>query len=108
MLRLGSGRRGGTSTTIELPLDTSAHIQGLENSNFSTPRELGSILAQNKSCQRCIVKQVFRYALGREETDNDQRGLDTIHEEFRDSGFRFRELLIALVTSELFLQKGPG
>ena len=27
---------------------------------------------------------------------------------FRESGFRFRELIVALVTSDLFLQKGSG
>jgi hypothetical protein len=108
VLRSGGGRRGGPATTVELALDTSAHIQGIENSDFKTPKELGRILAENKSCQRCIVKQLFRYAFGREETKNDQPELDKIFEKFQNSGFRFQELIIAMVTSELFLQKGPG
>jgi hypothetical protein len=108
VLRSGGGRRGGPSTTIELPLDTTAHIQGLENSGFSTPKELGRILADSKSCQRCIVKQAFRYAFGREETQSDQPAISAIEERFRASGFRFRELIMAIVTSDLFLQKGPG
>jgi hypothetical protein len=107
VVRSGS-RREGTATTVELPLDTSAHIQGLENSAFSTPKELGRILADNKSCQKCIVKKLFRYAFGRAETQNDEPVIEKIFARFRDSGFRFQELVVALVTSDLFLQKGPG
>jgi hypothetical protein len=107
VLRSGGGRRGGPTTTVELPLDTSAHIQGIQNSNFSTPKELGRILAANKSCQRSIVKQLFRYAFGREETASDQPVIEAVFEKFRDSGFRFRELIVAMATSELFLQRRP-
>jgi hypothetical protein len=107
VVRSGS-RREGTATSVELPLDTSAHIQGLENSSFSTPKELGRILADNKSCQKCIVKKLFRYAFGRAETQNDEPVIDKVYAKFRDSGFRFQELVVALVTSDLFLQKGPG
>jgi len=89
-------------------VDPSGYIQGIEDSAFSTPRELGRLLAESPSCQKCIVKQLFRYAFGREETRNDQPVIDALLETFRDSGFRFRELIVALVTSELFLQKGSG
>jgi hypothetical protein len=99
--------RNAPPTIINLDLDTSAQIQGLENSSFSTPRELGRILAASKSCQKCIVKQLFRYTFGREEMAGDQAVVDAAFEKFRESGFRFRELVIALVTSDLFLQKGP-
>ncbi len=82
------------------------YIRGIENSAFSTPKQLGDILANNQACQRCIVKQLFRYAFGRAETASDQPVIDDMLKQFRDSGFRFRELLIALVTSDLFLQPG--
>jgi len=97
--------RAAPPNIINLELDTSAYIQGLENSSFSTPRELGRILADSKACQKCIVKQLFRYAFGREETASDQPVIDAVFEKFRESGFRFRELVVALVTSKLFLQK---
>ena len=54
------------------------------------------------------MKQLFRYAFGRQETVNDQPVIDGLVAKFRDSGFRFRELIVAIVTSELFLQKGSG
>jgi hypothetical protein len=90
--------------TVELEIDTTGHIQGMEGATFSTPKQLGQILADSAACQRCIVKQMFRYALGRHETRNDQVVIDQILAKFRDSGFRFRELVIAIVTSDLFLQ----
>jgi len=49
------------------------------------------------------VKQLFRYAFGREETEADQPVIEDLVAKFRSSGYRFRELLVALATSEAFL-----
>src|SRR5262249_34662760 len=100
--------QGRRAKTVELEVDPSGYIQGIEDSAFSTPRELGRLLAESNACQRSIVKQLFRYAFGRAETPNDQPVIDDLLEVFRDSGFRFRELIVALVTSESFLQRGSG
>lgn len=109
-LQFGRGRYEESGArepnTIGVELDTTGYIQGVEGSTFSTPRELGRLLAESKTCQRAIVKQLFRYAFGRHETSNDQPVIDGLYEKFRASGFRFRELIVALVTSELFLQRG--
>jgi hypothetical protein len=99
----GDSARGRQPTMIELDLDTSAYIQGMDNSKFSTPKELGRILAESPACQKCIVKQLFRYAFGREETEADQPVIEDLVAKFRSSGYRFRELLVALATSEAFL-----
>jgi hypothetical protein len=104
----GGEARGRGATVKELDLDTSGYIQGVEGSEFSTPRGLGRLLAGSKACQRALVKQLFRYAFGRQEAEGDQAVIDALHAKFRDSGFRFRELFVALITSELFLQKGSG
>jgi Protein of unknown function (DUF1592)/Protein of unknown function (DUF1588)/Protein of unknown function (DUF1587)/Protein of unknown function (DUF1595)/Protein of unknown function (DUF1585) len=103
-LRFGSR---DNPTTKELDLDTAAYIQGIENSEFSRPKELGRILASSETCQRCIVKQFFRYAFGRQESAADQPILEEAFTQFRDSNFRFRELVIAIVKSKLFLQLDP-
>ena len=100
-LRFGSRDKPSAK---ELDVDTAAFVQGIPNSEFSRPKELGKLLAESETCQRCIVKQFFRYALGREESAADQPILDTAFAKFRDSGFRFRELIMAVVTSKLFLQ----
>lgn len=91
---------------IRLALDTDAHIQGLEDSSFSTPKELGEILADDPGCQRCVVKQLFRYAMGREEKAGDQPAIDEMLQAFESSGFNFREMMVAMVKSEPFLGQG--
>ena len=88
---------------FQLDLDTTAHIQGIPNSEFSTLKELGNVLAHDPTCERCVVKQIFRYAAGRHETEADQPHLDALFEVFSKSGFRLRELVLALVTSPPFL-----
>ena len=102
------GRNGPGPNTIELDIDPRGYIQGIEDSEFTTPKELGRILATNEASQRCVVKQLFRYAFGREETVNDRAVIDVTFQKFRESGFRFRELIVAIVTSDLFLQRGSG
>ena len=62
-----------TPKTVTLDLNTSGKVSGLANSDFQTPVELGQILANSRDCQECIVKQLFRYAYGRRETDADQQ-----------------------------------
>jgi hypothetical protein len=93
----------GEPKVFELPLDTSGTIHGIPNSSFSSAAELGNILANDPTCQRCMVKQLFRYALGRHETDADRPYLEALYEGFRKSGFRYRELMLALVSSPPFL-----
>jgi hypothetical protein len=99
---------GDVPTTGDSEVEAVGYIQGIADSEFSTPKELGRILAANEAAQKCIVKQLFRYAFGREETANDQPVIDQVLERFRASGFRFRELIVAIVTSDLFLQRGSG
>jgi hypothetical protein len=96
-------RRDGVP--MEIPVDTRATILGLPNSDFSSPAEAGRILANTPACQRCVVKQFFRYALGRAETEADRPHLDEAYERFAKSGFRFRELMLAIVTSRPFLEE---
>jgi hypothetical protein len=99
------GGRGEAPRIKELELDTTGFIQGVENSEFSSPKELGRLLAENNACQKCIVKMLFRYAMGREEGAAEQGRIEDLLAKFRTSGYRFQELVVALVTSEPFL---PG
>ncbi len=90
---------------VEIPVDTSANIVGLANSSFTNAAEAGRVLAENPVCQRCVVKQYFRYAMNRPETAADQPSIDAIFERFRRSGFQFQELMLGVVTSDPFLEE---
>jgi hypothetical protein len=90
---------------VEIPVDTSASIVGLPDSAFTNAAQAGRILAESPVCQRCIVKQYFRFAMNRPETSADQPAIDEIFERFRRGGFRFRDLILSVVTSDPFLQE---
>jgi hypothetical protein len=94
--------------TIFIPLDPKGIIDGISASSFSSPRDLGRILADSPECQECIVRQLFRYAFGRKEGPRDRVTIEESTSLFRRSGFRFQELLISLVTSNEFLRVGPA
>jgi hypothetical protein len=53
-----------------------------------------------------MVKQLFRYALSREETPADQEAIETMLRQFQSSGFRFQELIVSMVASKPFLGGG--
>ncbi|MGH9845392.1 MAG: DUF1592 domain-containing protein, partial [Blastocatellia bacterium] len=84
---------------VELALDTTGYVAGIPNSTFSSPRELGAVLARSQHCQECLVKQYFRYTAGRMETPADRALLRQVFDDFRASQFRFKELMISLVRS---------
>lgn len=90
------------SFSVELDLDTSGDIAGIPNSRFSSPRELGKILAGAEQCQECVVKQLFRYASGRRETPADRPVIRASFDAFRHSQFRFKELMVALMKNTVF------
>jgi len=89
--------RDAPPKSAELDLDTTGWIAGIEDSQFTSPRELGRVLASSPQCQECLVKQLFRYATGREETAGDRPVVARIYQDFRDSQFHFKELMIALL-----------
>jgi Protein of unknown function (DUF1592)/Protein of unknown function (DUF1588)/Protein of unknown function (DUF1587)/Protein of unknown function (DUF1595)/Protein of unknown function (DUF1585) len=85
---------------VELDLDTSGVVAGLDDSRFTSPRQLGELFARTPQCQECVVKQVFRYMAGRPDTPADKPLLNEALGSFRNSGFRFKELLVSLAKGQ--------
>jgi hypothetical protein len=94
----GEGRRA-QRTRITLDLDARGTVIGIPQSDFSSPKELGRILAGSPQCQECVVKQLFRYAFGRKETSADRPAIQKGLEVFRGSQFRLKELMVFLAKS---------
>ncbi len=92
----GGGRRQPPKK-VDLVMDTQGWVAGIPNSNFSSPRELGLLLARTPQCQECMVKQYFRYIAGRMETPADHPLIAHVLDDFRDSQFRFKELIISFM-----------
>jgi len=99
---LGKWRDNEVILNKSYPLETAGEIAGLPGSSFTDARQLGRILADSRVCQECIARQVFRYAYGRQERDADEPAIARLAAAFRASGFKFRELLVAVVTGDEF------
>ena len=96
-------RQGLKAETHELPINSEGYIAGIEDSSFDSPREAGRILAHSEICHKCVVKQLFRYLFGRHETREDTSAIERAYNRFKQSGFLYRELVLALVVSEEYL-----
>jgi hypothetical protein len=97
----GEGKRQPPKS-VELPLDTKGWIAGIPDSQFSSPRELGAVLARTPQCQECVVKQYFRYVAGRMEGPADAPVIRRAAEDFRNSHFGLKEAIISLVVAREF------
>ncbi|MEP6537324.1 MAG: DUF1592 domain-containing protein [Bryobacteraceae bacterium] len=81
---------------VDLEINSVGNVAGIPNSQFSSPAQLGTILAKSPQCQECVVKQYFRYTSGRMEGPADRPVILKALEDFRNSQFRFRELVVSL------------
>jgi hypothetical protein len=84
----GEGESRKVRKTVEVDLDTTGKVAGIPDSNFSSPKELGAILAGSPFCKECMVKQFFRYVAGHLETPGDRPLLTRVFADFSASGFR--------------------
>ena len=92
----GAGGRGMAARTVKLELNTNGMVAGLPDANFSSPAQLGAVLAKTPQCQECVVKQYFRYTAGRLEALADRPVILKAVEDFRRSGFKFQEMMVSL------------
>lgn len=80
----------------------------VEGQTYNDGRELGQKLADDPYVAQCMLKQLYRHANGRLDDAGDERPLQTLGQQFEKSGYRFRELMIALVQSEGFRTAAPA
>jgi len=104
----GVAARRAKPKEVLLDLDTQGMVAGIADSQFSSPRQLGELLAQTPACQECVVKQVFRYMTGRQDTAADRPLLNRAFEDFRNSQFRFKELVVSLISGRLDAPAGSN
>jgi hypothetical protein len=102
----GHGSRREKPKEILLEIDASGELAGFADAKFSSPRELGEILAETPTCQECVVKQLFRYMSGRQETAADRPLIEHASKAFRSSGFNLKEALVELAVGWEFLPEG--
>jgi len=82
-----------------LPIDSSGELDGKP---MVDARDLATVLETDERVGRCMVKQLYRHAQGRLETDGEAVALETLADRFSVASFDFRSLLLELVTHDAF------
>lgn len=83
------------------PIDASGVLP--DGRSFNGAVELAQILAKDPRTYRCMVEKLYIYALGKPPVgDGADVHIDELAESFTADGYRFRELVLALVTHDSF------
>ena len=82
------------------PVDATGDLDG---ANFEHAGELSGLVATHDALSSCIVRKVYRHALGHVESHEEEVLIDTLEADWAADGYPFRDLLEAIVTSDGFL-----
>ncbi|MBN1209689.1 MAG: DUF1592 domain-containing protein [Myxococcaceae bacterium] len=74
---------------------------------FQTPRQLGQLLRQHERTIPCLVRNLFRAATGHVEVEGETAPLLAMESAFTASGYRMRELLVEIASSDAFRFASP-
>jgi Protein of unknown function (DUF1592)/Protein of unknown function (DUF1588)/Protein of unknown function (DUF1595)/Protein of unknown function (DUF1587)/Protein of unknown function (DUF1585) len=89
-----------------IPIDATGNVMDSGDPTldgaFDGALELSSRLAASPQVAACLATQWFRYSMGRAEQEADVCSLEQVKADFASSGGDFRELLIALATTDAF------
>lgn len=69
---------------------------------FAGGKELGQVVAGSEAAAECVVAHAYRFALGREETDDDACSMERLTQSFAAADQAFEPLLLEIVTSDAF------
>lgn len=92
---------------VVYPVDASGVISGTGESEIDGPvgdaREFVQRLAKSTRVRQSIIRHAFRYWMGRNEMLSDSQTLIAADRAYVESGGKFSEVLVSLLTSDSFL-----
>jgi Protein of unknown function (DUF1592)/Protein of unknown function (DUF1588)/Protein of unknown function (DUF1585) len=71
------------------------------------PVLLAEVFARSAKAERCMTRQWLAFVLGKTFSDITDAFVDQAHPTFVSSGFNLKELIVAVLTSEIFLSPAP-
>ena len=98
---LGKGDTKPVNSRSELADTGEQKLDG----EFQDALELIQRLAESDKVRQCMIRHVFRYFMGRNETLNDSKTLISADRAYLKSGGSFDALLISLLSSDSFLYR---
>lgn len=93
-----------TADSNGYPVDTSGD---LDAEPLADARALAEVLQDHERVSACMVTQLFRHAQSRLDDSGEGPAIEQLDASFAASGYRFRELLVALVTHDSFRFVAP-
>lgn len=85
------------------PIDASGNIAQTDVAgSFSGLSGLAQKLASSEQVKGCVERAWFQYAYGRAPTDEDACTLAKLDERFKSSGYKLKDLLVALAQTDAF------
>ncbi len=82
-----------------LPINTATDVDGVPVADgIALERALGD----SADVPMCLVRNLFRQATGHVESDSEDPSLDLVGQAFEDSGYRLKEALVDIATSDAF------
>ncbi len=81
------------------PIDTRSDFDGRD---FADPVGLGQAFAESPLVNACLVENLYRYAVGHEQTKSERRLLRHLEARFEDVGYRVPDLMREIAMSEGF------
>jgi hypothetical protein len=87
-----------------LPVDSSGEVVDSKDMNgkFDGTLELSKKLAGSEEVRECVATQWFRYGYGRGANDEDACNVDQLQTAFKASGYKIKDLLVALTQTDAF------
>ncbi len=80
-------------------IDASGDLDGVR---FADHIELATAFSQHPKLGPCLVENLYRYAVGREQVETEEALLFRLSRDFAEEGYRIRPLLRAIVLSDGF------
>ena len=83
----------------DAPIDSSGDFDG---ASFTNATELGQTFADNPLVSACLVQNLYRYAVGRKQTNKERPLLRHLEDRFAEQGYQVPRLMRDIATSEAF------
>jgi hypothetical protein len=92
------------TTDHGLPIDASGALDG---QNVTDARGLGVAASTSTTVAHCFVRRFYTYAVGHAERPVDGSVLNSLAASFQANGYKMRELILDVVTSDAFSSVAP-
>jgi hypothetical protein len=92
------------TTDHGLMIDPSGDFDGTA---VADARTLGLAMSSDPAVGQCLVRRYYAYAMGHPERDVDGSVLNALSDSFIASGFRLRDLIVAVATHDAFSTVAP-